>query len=178
MHTKIFILTMLISCSKLPSNNERTENRERALNKRLELSAPVLQSSIEKFKDFYSDFSVKQIESKLKGLYAQNSYFKDGVKSVEGIDQLDLYFKHSVKNIYSCKFEIEDVIIKENSTYFRWKMNLQKKKNDAVSIHFGMSYVLFDVDGKILFHQDYLDFSELLEDVTLIGSLIKYIKNY
>ena len=135
------------------------------------------QAAIGRFRDFYTDFSVDRINSKVESLYRTDAYFRDGIRSVKGMEALREYFMSSVEGVASCRFDIKDVIEKDGNTYFRWLMKLKLDDDDDELTYVGMSHVIFDTDGMIIFHQDYWDFSELMQEFPVIGRVVSYIKS-
>lgn len=133
--------------------------------------------ALDRFISFYAVFSGDVIKSRVRSVYAQNAYFRDGYKEVLGIDNIEAYFLKSAQTIHECTFDIEDVAVHEGNYYLRWIMNLTTKrwKDDPIRA-VGMSHVRFDANGMIIFHQDYWDTSVIYEKVPLMGSVIRLIK--
>lgn len=133
--------------------------------------------AIERFKTFYAIFSRERIETMASGLYAEDAYFRDGIREVRGLTEIEAYFISSTDAIEQCLFDIEDVVGQRGEYCFRWVMRLTlKRKKDAVIVAPGMSHVRFNDDGKVTFHQDYWDISLILEPIPVLGSLVRWIK--
>ncbi|WP_300673588.1 nuclear transport factor 2 family protein [Desulfoluna sp.] len=133
--------------------------------------------ALERFKAFYAVFSRERIESMAGGVYAENAYFRDGIREVRGLPEIQSYFISSTEAIELCVFDIEDGVGRRGEYYFRWVMHLTLKRNkDETIVAPGMSHVRFNGEGKVIFHQDYWDTSLILEPVPVLGSLIRWIK--
>lgn len=133
--------------------------------------------ALDNFTSFYAIFSEEVIKGRLRHVYADTAYFRDGMKEVVGIDALEAYFLKSAETIHECTFDIQDVASHDGNYYFRWIMHLMTKRwKDKPIQAVGMSHVRFDGEGKIIFHQDYWDTSVIYEQVPVMGSVIGWIK--
>lgn len=136
------------------------------------------EEAIDRFRSFYAVFSEEVIRQELRHVYADNAYFRDGMKEVIGIDALEKYFLASAETVHECIFDIQDVAAHEGNYYFRWIMHLRTKRwKDEPIQAVGMSHVRFNEDGEIVFHQDYWDTSVIYEKIPVMGSVIGWIKN-
>lgn len=181
----VFLL-LLIGCSGTP-NGEDVEMHQyaKALQETDSARVAVLergsareQEALARFSAFYKIFSEEVVRKDVRAVYASNAYFRDPFKEVIGIDDLEAYFMKSTETIQSCTFDISDVAVHEGNYYFRWVMDLTTKRYSAKPIQApGMSHVRFDENGKVVFHQDYWDSGVVYEQVFLLGSVIRWIKN-
>lgn len=134
--------------------------------------------AIEKFYDFYKVFSGDVIRKTIKDVYAENAYFRDGFREVQGVENLEKYFLSSTETFHECTFDIQDVASHEGNYYYRWVMNLVLKRNkDEKLLAVGMSHVRYDKNGKIIFHQDYWDTGVIFEKIPVLGPIITWIRN-
>jgi hypothetical protein len=134
--------------------------------------------AIEKFYDFYKIFSSEVIRKSIKGVYAENAYFRDGFREVQGVENLEKYFLSSTETFHECTFDIQDVASHEGNYYYRWVMNLVLKRNKDEKLQaVGMSHVRYDKNGKIIFHQDYWDTGVIFEKIPVLGPIITWIRN-
>ena len=69
-------------------------------------------------------------------------------------------------------FNILDVAYGERDAYIRWEMVLYTKGGTKPLKNLGMSQLRFNSDGKILYHQDHWDYSEILQQMPLIKHVI------
>lgn len=133
--------------------------------------------AVERFVSFYRVFSVENIRGSVRTIYADDAYFRDGYREVQGLDAIEAYFLKSAETVQECTFDIQDIAVNEGNYYFRWVMDLTTKrwKDDPVKT-VGMSHVRFDKEGLIAFHQDYWDTSVIYEKVPVMGSVIRWIR--
>ena len=133
--------------------------------------------ALDRFKTFYAIFSKDRIESLADDLYAEDAWFRDGIREVKGLLEIKTYFISSTEAIDLCVFDIQDVVVQRGEYCFRWVMRLTLKRNrDEVIVAPGMSHVRFNPEGKVIFHQDYWDTSLILEPVPVLGAVIRWIK--
>jgi limonene-1,2-epoxide hydrolase len=133
--------------------------------------------AISRFTAFYAVFSADVIKKGVRNLYAENAYFRDVYKTVQGRDSIEAYFLKSAETIHECTFDIQDIAVHEGNYYFRWIMHLTTKRwKDQPITAVGMSHVRFDKEGMVIFHQDYWDSSIIYEKVPIMGSVIRWIK--
>lgn len=135
------------------------------------------QEAIERFTAFYRVFSMETVRGHVRNVYAEDAYFRDGYREVEGLDNIEAYFLKSAETVQTATFDIQDVAVHEGNYYFRWVMHLTTKRwKDEPVTTVGMSHVRFDRDGRVTFHQDYWDTSVVYEKVPVMGSVIRWIR--
>ncbi|TFG93075.1 MAG: nuclear transport factor 2 family protein [Syntrophobacterales bacterium] len=133
--------------------------------------------AIERFTSFYRVFSPETVRKNVRNIYADDAYFRDGYREVEGLDNIEAYFLKSAGTVQECTFDIQDMATRKGNYYFRWVMHLTTKRwEDDLIATVGMSHVRFGKDGRISFHQDYWDTSIIYEKVPVMGSIIRWIK--
>lgn len=133
--------------------------------------------AIDRFTSFYQVFSAEIIKDKIKTVYAESAYFRDGYREVRGLENIEAYFLKSAETVHECTFDFHDVAIHEGNYYVRWVMNLTTKRwKDEPITAVGMSHVRFDKDGKVIFHQDYWDTSLVYEKIPIMGSVIRWVR--
>jgi nuclear transport factor 2 (NTF2) superfamily protein len=143
----------------------------------LEPGSDKEKEAIARFTAFYAVFSADIIKKGVKGLYAEDAFFRDVYKTVRGRDSIEAYFLKSAETVHECTFDIQDIAAHEGNYYFRWIMHLTTKRwKDEPIRAVGMSHVRFDDEGMVIFHQDYWDSSVIYEKVPIMGSVIRWIK--
>jgi hypothetical protein len=175
-------LGMQTACVSVEDNATKLEKYRLALSAAEKkaptaIDAKVREEAVKRLAFFYEDFSSKRVREHLAEVYAPDAYFRDNVREVTGLKAMEQYFAHSVKDIYFCGFRFEDTAHQGPHLYLRWVMQLQKDKNSERLQYVGMSHIILNQEGQVLFQQDYWDFSELLEEAPLLGSIIAWIKS-
>ncbi len=177
---RLILLTVLLAgCAGASNPHDYNHNYDRYLNLTKPgepLSAAVEQRAIERFMNFYTVFSAEIIEAGLRDLYAQDAYFRDGFREVVGLEEMFDYFVASTAGVDECRFVIEMPTVADGEYFFRWVMKLKlKRKPDEEIVAVGVSHVRFNLEGKVVFQQDYWDAGRLYERLPLIGSLVRWI---
>ncbi len=145
----------------------------------MEPDSATVKRAMAQFIEFYQDYSHEKIQKNVRNLYAENAFFADPFKTVEGIDEIENYFLESTDTIESCTFDIQDVANHKGNYYFRWWMDLTLKRyKDRPMNATGMSHVRYNKEGKIIFQQDYWDVAgTVYEKIPILGSVLKKIRN-
>lgn len=137
-------------------------------------------AAIARFRQFFSDFSPNKVDQLLDQTYAEDIWFNDTLKTVEGRAALKHYLKDSASAVDACRVEIHEVIRSPQADYwFRWSMMIRFKRfKRGVDTHsIGMSHLRFDREGRVRLHQDYWDStSGLFQHVPVLAALIGLIK--
>lgn len=131
---------------------------------------------IDRFCELYQNLSENNI-NELANIYSENITFIDAVHQVEGINELQIYFRKLYKNISYCHFHIEQVIVQQGEASIIWTMNFSHAnlKSGEIIVVNGCSHLKFA--EKIYYHRDYLDMGQMIyEHLPLFGRVVKYIK--
>ncbi|MGH7858902.1 MAG: nuclear transport factor 2 family protein, partial [Candidatus Binatia bacterium] len=107
--------------------------------------------AVERFIDFYRDFSTERVRERVRDLYAKDAYFRDPFKEVHGIEEVEFYFLSSTEAIEEGTFDIQDWAQHSGDYYFRWvmKLRLARSPDDPPIRIAGMSHVRFDAGGQV-----------------------------
>jgi len=187
-HSTILILLLTIAVSGCTAKKGQEVFAMTNYTKALERTAPETMGTvppgsedekraIDRFMSFYAVFSGDVIKKNVRDVYADNAYFRDGTKEVEGLDDIAAYFLKSADTVHTCTFDIKDIAVHDGNYYFRWIMHLTTKRwKDQPMKPVGMSHVRFNGNGKIVFHQDYWDSTIIYEKAPIVGTIIRWIK--
>ncbi len=135
-----------------------------------------IEKTVELFKTSFKDYKKEILLPALKNLYASNAFLNDRIHIIEGQESIITYFTSTFDKIEQGQFEVTDVVYGKKDVYVRWIMRLQFKGKKELHDFPGMSQLRFNQEGKILFHFDYWDFSELLEHVPVMKQLIRFVR--
>lgn len=146
----------------------------------LNVTNPTTEQDVKKiFGKIFSDFKSGATEANIRSVYAENLYFNDTLKIVEGIDELVQYMTESAESVDGTTVEILEVIRGDEDYFIRWsmKMDLNIKGSESFSHSVGMSQLRFNEAGKITFQQDFWDSSEaFFEHIPVLGRFVKKVK--
>lgn len=115
----------------------------------------------------------------LSDIYADDIVFVDPAHKIQGLDNLMHYFESLYSNINSASFHFDDTFRIANHAYVQWTMEFSHPRlarGKAISFP-GVSSLTFNIDGKVVHHQDFFDMGAMLyEHLPLLGRVIKTLK--
>ena len=131
-------------------------------------------------KDLLSEFSRENIEGKVAGVYAEEVFFNDTLKTLRSAEAIEEYFLETADMLVSSEVRFTDTVRSGSDYYLRWEMTYESKKlnkgNDIDTI--GMSHLRISPEGKIIVHQDFWDSTRgIFEHVPVVGGGIRIIRN-
>jgi hypothetical protein len=136
--------------------------------------------ALARFAQFFSSFAPDRIKTLLPETYAEDVYFNDTLKAVEGRAALAHYLGDSAEAVESCRVEILETTRTANDEHLvRWSMMIRFKKfrRGVDTWTVGMSHLRFDADGHVVYHQDYWNAADgLFQHIPVIGTLIAAVK--
>ena len=128
--------------------------------------------------DLFSDYSAEPVAAKIRGVYADKFFFRDGFKELHELEALADYMVKGTEPLRSCSFEFSEPVFDGGDCYLRWvmKVNLNRDPEDAMQECIGMSHIRFDESGKVVYQQDYWDPTDILYSrIPLVGWAIKKV---
>lgn len=135
-------------------------------------------TEMELFLQTYQSLNAHNLEE-LEKIYNKSVQFIDPAHQIDGIEALTEYFSVLYRELISIQFDFHHIQTKKDHAYLQWDMTfrhpkLAQKKPITVS---GVSFLKFNEDKKVYFHQDFFDLGAMLyEHIPLLGSLISAIK--
>ena len=134
--------------------------------------------ALQRFTDFYSDYSPAVIRAGVRELYDEKAWFGDPFHVVEGIDDIAHYFVVMAEPVEQCSFSVDSIHRSEEDYFARWTMELESSaaKGELIRV-IGLSHMRFNASGKIIFQQDYWDQSALLDRLPVVGYWTRLVKN-
>jgi limonene-1,2-epoxide hydrolase len=184
-----FLLSLTIlpgGCIGLNETKDKVERYQQALQRTnpariqtVEKGSAKEKAAIDRFIGLYSGLSEKNVRARVRQVYAEDAYFNDNLKTVQGIDAIEDYLIQSAQAAEKVTVQFQDVAESEGNYYFRWMMTITFKNlnQGQPTPSIGMSHVRFNQNGKVILHQDYWDSaSGLFEHIPVVGWLIRTIK--
>jgi len=135
-----------------------------------------MNSIIDNFKTVYSTLGADHIDV-IGDIYDERITFIDPFHEIRGLDKLIEYFSSLYSNVESCQFTFHNVFENGNSAMVTWRMTLRHRSlsRDVIEVP-GATEIRFG--NKIFYHHDFFDAGKMIyENVILLGSLVKYVKN-
>ncbi len=174
-------LIILVACSgnKVRNDNQRVDDFLDHLKQ-----APATSSvddPAEKFLSLFGNLKLSDTrEDLISQLYADDLYFNDTFKTIRTLDELVPYILETAEMVTQTTVEILDVVQSEEDYYIRWVMSMEfeVRGDTIISRSIGMTQVRFNVEGRIVLHQDYWDGAEAFyRHLPVVGYLIKKIQS-
>jgi steroid delta-isomerase len=123
--------------------------------------------------EWYSNLSPERVDS-LDAIYHEQARFKDPFNDVQGHQAIAAIFHHMFETTGKPSFEIIDVVQQESTAWVRWLFNCNLR-GKPFSVE-GISRIDFTNDGRVISHYDYWDASELLAQLPVIGTIVRYLR--
>lgn len=160
------------------TSKELLEAEQRSRNKAVEIQSinEKVKTQVDLFKEVFSRYQKEEIASAVTELYAEDAFLNDRIHSVTGNRAIAQYFDSTFEKMHKSEFHIHDTTLAKHDVYIRWTMRIQLKKGDKFMEFLGMSQFHFNEEGRIIYHQDYWDFSELMGEIRLIRTIANYVK--
>lgn len=137
-------------------------------------------SALARFADFFSSFAGDRIERLLPATYAEDVWFNDTLKTVQGRSALAHYLAESAAAVENCRVEIlEQTRSQPGEWLLRWKMliRFQRLRRGVDTWSVGVSHLRFNQAGLVVYHQDYWNAAEgLYQHIPLLGGLIRMVQ--
>lgn len=134
-------------------------------------------AAINRFRNFYAEYSTEAIREGVRGLYAEDAWFGDPFHIVEGINDIEHYFLVMAEPVEHCTFTVDSIQRSGKDYFARWTMVLKSKVAKGETIKtIGISHVRFNADGKVVFQQDYWDTSAMLDRLPVVGYWTRLVK--
>ena len=123
--------------------------------------------------DWYANLSPQSLKH-VSGLYHENARFQDPFNDVQGHEAISSVFKHMFDNTVDPKFRILDTQSSEPLAWVSWTFSVGVF-GKVVDID-GMTRFEFAEDGRVLYHRDYWDASQLYEQIPIAGRIIGFLR--
>ena len=126
---------------------------------------------INNYLNLFSNLNKENIK-KFDDLVVKDIIFIDPFNNIKGLDNFKNIFYHMFENVKDPKFLVVDYSINKQRVYLKWKMTFFAFK--SLQTIEGMSELLLNDFGKVVFHRDYWDsLSGLFIKIPFIGYFYK-----
>jgi len=137
------------------------------------------QEALARFKQYWRSLTAESIGNMLPGVYAENVWFNDTVKTITNRAELTDYMLRTARHVSSCTVDVQDVASTADGYYVRWIMTVIPKNADAGEEwrSIGLTHLRINADGLVILHQDYWDSAgALYEHFPGIGWMLRNIR--
>lgn len=135
-------------------------------------SSPAL---IERFKDYFRNPRDADL-SRLRELYSERILFRDPVREVRGLVELEDYFDQFGADLGACRFEYLDQLASGNTCYLKWNLHFRQQWPNGRVINLrGISHL--QSSDRIEFHEDIYDLGAMhYEQLPRLGNLMRWLR--
>ena len=134
---------------------------------------------IERVIALYSDYNKDNLLQNVTQVYAPDVYFRDAFKQYSRAEEIRDYMIKGLRPLHQAEFIFNRVAHSGGDYYFDWTMRLDFKKTppETWEESIGVSHMRFNSEGKVVFHQDYWDPTDIIyRRIPLVRQLIAYVK--
>lgn len=144
-----------------------------------EAGSEAEQVMVQKVKDLFSTYTYANLSENLSKVYANELYFRDAFKEFSNSEELLEYMLEGLKPLDQAEFVFNRVARVGGDFYFDWTMRLDFKRTppNTWEESIGVSHMRFSSEGKVIFHQDYWDPTDIVyRRIPIAKQLISYVK--
>jgi len=134
---------------------------------------------LERVRQLFENYTAENLEANFSAAYADKLYFRDAFKQFDSGAEAKAYFLHGLGPLEGAEFEINRILSQDGEYYIDWNMRLDFKKTPTGTWEesIGMSHLRFNSEGKVVFHQDYWDPTDIVyRRIPIAKQLIAYVK--
>lgn len=144
-----------------------------------EAGSPAEAQMLQRVEALFTNYTEDHLRENVTNVYAEKIYFRDAFKSFENAEDVRDYFLHGLEPLSEADFEFRRIIRTGDEFYIDWIMRLDFKKTPggAWEESIGMTHMRFNSEGKVIFHQDYWDPTDIVyQRIPIAKQLINYVK--
>jgi hypothetical protein len=134
---------------------------------------------LERVKSLFSNYTYENLAANVTEVYAEEVYFRDAFKQFDNAEAIREYMLAGMEPLNQAEFVFNRVARNGGDYYFDWTMRLDFKKTPPGSWEesIGVSHMRFNAEGKVIFHQDYWDPTDIVyRRIPIAKQLIAYVK--
>jgi len=134
---------------------------------------------IGRVKSLFGNYDRENLAENLPLVYAEEVYFRDAFKQFESRGAIVEYMLAGLEPLEDAEFVFNNVARANGEFYFDWTMRLDFKSTPSGTWEesIGVSRMRFNSEGKVIFHQDYWDPTDIVyRRIPIAKQLIGYVK--
>lgn len=127
----------------------------------------------------FTDYTEENLTVGITKVYAEAVYFRDAFKQLDRAEAVRDYMLAGLEPLNAAEFVFNKVLRDGGDFYIDWTMRLDFRKTPPGTWEesIGMTRMRFDSEGRIIFHQDYWDPTDIVyRRIPLARSLIAFVK--
>ncbi|HEX5678023.1 MAG TPA: nuclear transport factor 2 family protein [Alcanivorax sp.] len=144
-------------------------------------SPRVSEQALARFVALYSPMNADYIEAHIDEVYARDLYFNDTLTTVYQRDKLKAHMLETAERLDYMSLEIQNRWQQGEDVFLQWIMETRftilGSKRDVRTI--GISQLRFNDQGKVVFHQDFWDSSQGLDQqLPIVGGFSRWLRDH
>ena len=127
----------------------------------------------------FTDYSEDALAANVEQVYADKVYFRDAFRHLESAAEIREYLIEGLAPLEGEEFVFHKILRSGGDYYIDWTMRLDFKKTPTGTWEesIGMTRMRFNSEGKVIFHQDYWDPTDIVyQRIPIAKQLIAYVK--
>ncbi|MEN8661367.1 MAG: hypothetical protein ACN4GF_07195 [Lentimonas sp.] len=127
----------------------------------------------------FANYTYDNLSKNVEKVYAEEVYFRDAFKQLNSASDIRQYMLAGLEPLEASEFVFTNVTSNAGDFYLDWTMRLDFKKTPTGTWEesIGMTRIRFNSEGKVIFHQDYWDPTDIVyKRIPLAKQLIAYVK--
>jgi len=129
--------------------------------------------------DLFGTYNEANLSAHTTHVYAEKVYFRDAFKQLDSGEAIRDYLLEGLAPLEGAEFIINKVARSGGDFYLDWLMRLDFKKTPTGTWEesIGMTRLRFNSEGKVIFHQDYWDPTDIVyRRIPIAKQLIAFVK--
>lgn len=157
-----------------------------------DIASPANQENIERFIEFYDQLERVQTTQAIDQIYAEELYFNDTLITLTSRDSLQEHFLKTANQLDTISVSLLDVLhssplagkpdaLSSQAVYLLWEMEARFSVlgKQRLSHTLGISQLCFNAAGQVIFHQDFWDSSQGLDQhLPLLGPPTRWLRQH
>lgn len=134
---------------------------------------------LKRVESLFTGYTRENLQENVTQVYAKQVYFRDAFKHFDNAGEIRDYFIHGLSALNAAEFDFRRVIRSGDEFYIDWVMRLDFKKTPEGTWEesMGMTHMRFNSEGKVIFHQDYWDPTDIVyQRIPIAKQLINFVK--
>lgn len=143
------------------------------------LGTPEEMKMLNAVKALFVEYTHDNLSENIENVYADEVYFRDAFKQLSTAREIREYMLAGLEPLKGAEFVFTNVARTGGDFYLEWTMRLNFKKTpaDTWEESIGVSRMRFNSEGKVIFHQDYWDPTDIVyKRIPIAKQLIAYVK--
>lgn len=134
---------------------------------------------LEGVRSLFADYSYENLSKNTTKVYANETYFRDAFRQLSSADAIRDYMLAGLAPLEAAEFRFNRVVRSGGEFYIDWTMRLDFKRTPSGTWEesIGMTHMRFNESGRVIFHQDYWDPTDIVyRRIPIARQLIHYVK--